>query len=225
MGTAEIHTSKRPTANSRADNRIKLRDAEATREAILLAATEEFAEKGLHGARVEEIAARTATSKHMIYYYFGSKDGLYGAVLERVYADFRTAEGRAQLNLDDPVAALANLVGLTFDSHVDHPERIRILMSENLDLGRRASELDHTLQRELVVETLGRIIGRGQKTGAFCAGLDLVQLHMSISSLCFYYVSNAHTFSKIFDFDMTDPANRELRRAEVIETILCRCRA
>ena len=49
------------------------RDAEATREEVLKAAITEFAEKGLHGARVEEIAARTATSKHMIYYYFGSK--------------------------------------------------------------------------------------------------------------------------------------------------------
>ncbi|MEO0318277.1 MAG: hypothetical protein RL404_1954 [Pseudomonadota bacterium] len=204
--------------------RKKTRDAEATREDVLKAAIQEFSEKGLHGARVEEIAARTATSKHMIYYYFGSKDGLYAAVLDRVYADFRTAEGRAKPDLTDPVAALANLVGLTFDSHVDNPERIRILMSENLDCGRHASLLDHSRQRELVLGTLGEILKRGQERGVIRSGINLTQLHMSISSLCFYYVSNAHTFSKVFDFDMFDPGNREARRAEVIETILCRCR-
>ncbi|MBP7951860.1 MAG: TetR family transcriptional regulator, partial [Sphingorhabdus sp.] len=82
-------------AGNSADNnrpRGRLRDAEATRDAILSAATDEFAEKGLFGARVEEIASRTSSSKHMIYYYFGSKDGLYKAVLERAYTGFRKAE-------------------------------------------------------------------------------------------------------------------------------------
>jgi AcrR family transcriptional regulator len=217
-------TSESPSPITRNRPRKGLRDAEATREAILLAAMQEFSEKGLHGARVEEIAARTAVSKHMIYYYFGSKDGLYAAVLERVYADFRMAEGRANPDLSDPVAALAKLVGLNFDSHVDNPQRIRILMSENLDFGRHASQLDHSKQRELVLDTLGKILDAGEQMGVLRAGIDPLQLHLSISSLCFYYVSNAHTFSRAFSFDMTDSHNRKIRRAEVIETILNRCR-
>jgi AcrR family transcriptional regulator len=201
------------------------RDAEATREEVLKAAISEFAEKGLHGARVEEIAAHTATSKHMIYYYFGSKDGLYAAVLERVYADLRTVEDEAAHEGADPLEALALLVGNSFDSHVDNPARVRILMSENLDHGRHARLIDQSAQRDLVVQTLDRILKRGEALGVIRAGIDPVQLHMSISALAFYYVSNAHTFSRVFAIDMALPKSKALRRAEVVETIMSRCRA
>ena len=61
---------------------------------ILDVATSEFAEHGFSGARVDEIAARTRTTKRMIYYYFGSKEGLFVAVLERAYADDPRARSR-----------------------------------------------------------------------------------------------------------------------------------
>ena len=196
-----------------------------TREEVLLAAMREFAEKGLHGARVEEIAARTATSKHMIYYYFGSKDGLYSAVLQRAYVEFRTVEGDFDFDSLDPVEALRALAGNTFDTHLRHPHVIRILMSENLDYGRHVSQSDHSAQRKLVLDTTGRIIERGIAAGVFRKDIDALQLHMTLSALSFYYVSNVYTFSNVFGFDMTDPANTALRRAEVIETIVARCRA
>ena len=67
------------------------RDAERTRREILEIATREFAESGYAGARVDEIAERTRTTKRMIYYYFGSKERLFVAVLERAYATIRAA--------------------------------------------------------------------------------------------------------------------------------------
>jgi AcrR family transcriptional regulator len=209
----------------RARPRGKPRDADATRDAILTAAAQEFAEKGLYGARVEEIAARTSTSKHMIYYYFGSKDGLYAAVLQQVYAGFRAVEDEAALEIANPIEALANLVGNSFDSHIDDPTRVRIIMSENLDRGRFARTIDHSAQRNLVVQTLGRILERGESLGVIRKGIDPIQLHMSISALAFYYVSNAYTFSEVFALDMENDENRKMRRTEVIETILSRCRA
>ncbi len=202
----------------------RLRDAEATREQVLLAAIQEFADKGLHGARVEEIAARTSTSKHMIYYYFGSKDGLYAAVLERAYKEFRTVENDIDFDTLDPVEAMATLAGGTFDTHLSHPHVIRILMSENLDYGRNVREIDHSGQRRLVVETTQKIIDRGVAQGLFRDDIDAMQLHMTLSALSFYYVSNAHTFACVFGFDMADPTNIATRRAEVIETMLSRCR-
>jgi AcrR family transcriptional regulator len=214
-----------PTATTASRQRTKLRDAEATRDEILLAALQEFADKGLHGARVEEIAARTATSKHMIYYYFGSKDGLYAASLERAYAEFRAVEGEIDFDSLDPVEALRTLAGTTFDTHLLHPHVIRILMSENLDYGRHVREIDHSAQRRLVLETTGRILERGVAAGIFRADVDPLQLHMTLSALAFYYVSNAHTFAHVFGFDMSDPANSALRRGEVIETIVARCLA
>ena len=205
--------------------RKRPRDADATREQVLQAAIQEFAEKGLYGARVEEIASRTSTSKHMIYYYFSSKDGLYAAVLDRVYADFRLVEDGADPELGDPIETLAALVGNAFDTHVENPHRVRILMSENLDRGRHAQTMDHGRQRRLVLTTTQKVLDRGVALGVFRAKIDALQLHMSISALSFYFVSNAYTFSHVFEYDMADPAIRSARRAEVIETILSRCRA
>jgi len=202
----------------------KLRDAQATRDEILRVATEEIAGKGLHAARVEEIAARTATSKNMIYYYFGSKDGLYAAVLERAYADFRAAEEGFDYEALDPEAALIALAGNTFDSHLRNPHVVRILMTENLDLGRHVHQVDHSRQRQLVIEITQRILDRGAAAGVFRPGSDAVQFHLTISSLSFFFVGNRYTFSAVFNYDMTSPANLAARRAEVIEIMLSRYR-
>ena len=89
---------------------------------ILEVATSEFANKGLSGARIDEIAAATRTSKRMIYYYFGSKEGLYIAVLEDAYRRMRAIE--SDLHLEDlpPEDALRRLVGFTFDHHDGNPD-------------------------------------------------------------------------------------------------------
>ncbi|MFM5885026.1 MAG: TetR family transcriptional regulator [Novosphingobium sp.] len=200
-----------------------MRDAEATRDEILVAATEEFAEKGLFGARVEEIAARTATSKHMIYYYFGSKDGLYSAVLERAYEGFRSAENAVDYDTLDPVEAVRLLVGNTFDVHVANPATIRILMSENLDNARHAKDIDHSGQRHLVLSKTKRILDRGIEAGLFRGDIDALTFHLLISAVSFFFVGNRHTFGNVFDVDMTRPEYVAKQRAELIETMLCRC--
>lgn len=205
--------------------RAKLRDAQATRDEILRVATDEIARKGLHAARVEEIAARTATSKNMIYYYFGSKDGLYAAVLEAAYADFRAAEEGYDYDALPPLEALAALAGNTFDSHLGAPHVVRILMTENLDLGRHAAKVDHTRQRQLVLGTTQHILERGIAAGVFRADSSALEFHLTVSSLSFFFVGNRYTFSKVFGYDMTDPAVIAARRAEVIETMLARFRA
>lgn len=204
--------------------RRKQRDAEATQAAIVRAAVEEFAEKGFYGARVEEIAARTETSKHMIYYYFGSKDGLYTAVLEHAYAEFRSAEGADYASME-PVAALETLVGNSFDVHVAHPHVVRIVMSENLAFGGKVLQVNHASQRRLVIETIRGIIDRGVAQGVFRNDIDPLQLHMSVSALSFYFVSNRYTFGAIFELELTDEAFVAQRRAEVIRTMLARCTA
>lgn len=203
--------------------RAKRRDAEATREEVLLAAMQEFSEKGLHGARVEEIAARTATSKHMIYYYFGSKDELYSAVLIRAYEDFRRAEASVDYDALDPVEAVRILASKTFDAHVFNPHVIRILMSENLDHGRHVEKADHAGQRTLVLGTTARILQRGVDAGLFRDDIDPLQFHMNVSALSFFSVANRYTFGRVFQFDLLDPAFIDARRQEVVETMLARC--
>lgn len=201
----------------------KQRDAEATREAILQVATEEYARVGLHAARVEEIAARTSTSKHMIYYYFGSKEGLYRAVLEKAYADFRRAETALDYDTMEPADALEALIGISFDSHQSNPHVIRIIMSENLDQGRHLAEDDHTVQRMQVLEITRRILERGKQAGVFVDDVTPLHLHMSLSALCFHFHSNRYTFGTIFAVDYTSAAFAQERRTEVIRTLMKRC--
>jgi AcrR family transcriptional regulator len=188
---------------------------------ILAVATEEFAAKGLAGARVDEIAARMATSKRTIYYHFGGKEGLYLAVLEDAYRRMR--ENEAALDVDDlpPEEALRRLVGFTFDYQSAHPDFVRLVMNENIHRG-------EFLRRSGVIQRLNvpaiaavrSIYRRGVAQGLFRPGLDAVELHMTISALAFFNVSNRHTFSLIFKRDMASPRAAARRRASVIETVV-----
>lgn len=217
MTTAEAETEPKQHRPRRK------RNATATRGELLEVATDEFAEKGLAGARVEEIAARTATSKHMIYYHFGSKDGLYKAVLERAYSEFRLAEGAVEYDRLPPREALAELVSATFDVHANHPQIVRIIMAENINCGRHIAQIDSFEQRSIAVETMRRILERGAQTGVFRGDLDPLQIHLSVSALCFHYIANAYTLGHVFDLKPRDPDAMRLRRGEIVETIVNRC--
>jgi AcrR family transcriptional regulator len=200
--------------------------ANQTRLDILAVATTEFADKGLAGARVDEIARQTATSKHMIYYYFGGKEQLYHAVLERAYANFNVAEAGIDYARLHPVDALTSLVGLSFDFHVKHPSFVRILMSENINSGQHLHHVGSIAhRRRQVLERLDGIIRRGVSTGQFRKGLDALHLHMTISALCFYYVSNRFTFGHIFCVDLESQQFMKARRAVVVDALLRICRS
>src|SRR6266436_4482960 len=126
-------TGRRQVAERRAQ------DPNGTRRNILEIATDEFGNKGFSGARVDDIAARTNTSKRMIYYYFGDKEGLFAAVLEEAYSRIRQIE---------PESALRALVGFTFDYQNANESFIRLVMTENIHNGvhlarsRRIEELN-----------------------------------------------------------------------------------
>ena len=203
----------------------RARNASVTRAELIAAATTEFAEKGLAGARVEEIASRTATSKHMIYYHFGSKDGLYRAVLEQAYTEFRIAEGSIDYDALPAREALAALVGATFDVHARNPQIVRIIMAENINRGEQISSLDSFDQRELAVDTMRRILVRGKAEGTLRHGLEPLQIHLTVSALCFHYIANVHTFGHVFEIEAHAPEAMMARREEIIATVISRCAA
>lgn len=196
-------------------------DGAGSMEDILRAATAEFADKGFSGARIDEIAAATRTSKRMIYYHFGSKEGLYLAVLEDAYRRIRAIE--ATLNLDDlgPEDALRKLVAFTFDYQQDNEDFIRLVMTENMQRGEflaRSASI-RPLNRS-VIDAVEAIYRRGVEAGVFRRGVDPVDLHMSISALCFYSVANRHTFGLVFGADLGSPAALRRRRDSIVETIV-----
>jgi AcrR family transcriptional regulator len=203
-----------------------IRDAAAARENILTVATEEFAKKGLSGSRVDEIAERTHTVKRMIYYYFESKEGLYRAVLERAYDQIRSIESSLNLEAVSPEEGLRALVRATFDHHSKHQDFVRLVMNENIHHGDHIGDLSNIKARKTtVVSVLRKLIDRGVANRVFRKDLDPIELHMSISALCFYNVSNRYTFSKIFDKDMSSQKAIAARREIVVDIIDRWCRA
>lgn len=197
------------------------RDGALTRSNILDVATKHFAEKGFDGARVDEIAADTATSKRMIYYYFSDKEDLFIAVLEHAYQKIRSIEAGLKLDDLDPAAALAELVGFTFDYQNAHPDFIRLVMIENIHDGRHIAKSKAISELNVSVLTmLEHVCRRGSATGVFRPGIDAVDLHWAISALCFFNVSNRATFSLIFNRDMASPPALAARRQQVIDIIL-----
>jgi AcrR family transcriptional regulator len=197
-------------------NRRK-QDPDGVRANILAVATKEFADNGLSGARIDEIAARTRTSKRMIYYYFGDKNGLYRRVLEEAYRETRDGEERLKLEHLEPVAALRRLVEFTFDHHSRNPDFIRLVMIENIHHGQYLgqSDLIATLNRGAIGK-IEDICRKGVGAGLFRQDVQPLQLHWLISALSFFNVSNRFTFSRIFGGELwTAGGQTELRRRAV----------
>lgn len=207
-----VHSSKAPSRTN---------DPERTRADIIEVATREFADKGLAGARIDLIAEAMRTSKRMIYYYFGSKEGLYLAVLENAYSRMRGIE--AELHLEDlpPEDALRKLVGHTVDYQLAHPEFIRLVMNENMHRGEYLQQSKVIQQLNVpAIQGLRQVLERGQQAGVFRGGIDPVDLHASISALSVFNVANRHTFSLIFKRDLDSHAALTARRDSIVEMIV-----
>ena len=203
------------------DAPARTNDTERTKQDIIAVATEEFARKGLSGARVDEIAARMATSKRTIYYHFGGKEGLYLAVLEEAYRRIRSLETGLDIEHLEPEDALRRLTAFTFDYQNANPDFVRLVMNENIHKGeflRQSKEIQHL--NVPAINAVRRIYERGVAAGAFRSGLDPVDLHMSISALSFFNVSNRHTFSLIFKRDLDSVEALAARRDNVVEMVV-----
>jgi len=196
-------------------------DPEATRRNIIAIATAEFADKGFSGARVDAIAARTNTSKRMIYYYFEDKEGLFVAVLEEAYRRIRAIEATLDLDHLDPESALRALVGFTFDYQNANEDFIRLVMVENIHKGVHLARSKVIQDLNVsVIDSIRSIYTRGIAAGVFREGIDEIDLHMSISALCFFNVANRATFSRIFKREMAGSQALARRREIVTDTIL-----
>ena len=210
-----VHSAKKAKRTPTRTN-----DPERTMAGIMEVATAEFAAKGLAGARIDAIADATHTSKRMIYYYFGSKEGLYLAVLEESYRRMRQIE--ADLHLSDlpPEEALAKLVGFTFDRHHSNQDFIRLVMSENMQRGKYLTQ-SKVIQglNVSVIQSIQDLYERGVLQGVFRPGLDPTDIHESISALAFFNVSNRYTFDLIFKRDGHLPPTLASRRANVIDMV------
>jgi len=214
-------TATSTKANPPATQRRRKNNPESVRADILAVATREFSEKGLSGARIDEIAEKTRASKRMIYYYFTDKETLYLHTLEAAYQKVRLQEAELDLDHLAPLEALSRLVRFTFCHHAKNPDFIRLVMIENIHHGRfiAQSALIQSLNAG-VIDVLTNVYARGVEAGCFREGLDPRELHWLISALSFFNVSNQHTFSRIFDWHQAAPENQSKLEDHVTEMVL-----
>ena len=147
-------------------------EAQSLKERIFAAAITVFAEHGLSGARMEQIATEAQTTKRMVVYYFKTKEQLYQAVLQHVYARIRETEQQLGLENVPPVEALVQLVKWSVRYHATHADYMRVICMENM-------------QRGKWLKSSGQL-------------KPLNRTALSISSFSFYQVSNFYTFSSLY---------------------------
>jgi AcrR family transcriptional regulator len=194
---------------------------EANRARILQAAIDEFAARGFKGASMDAIAARTHTTRALINYYFGSKEKLYIAVLEQLYAEIREAEAKLDLDHLPPAEAVRRIVEFTYNYYLEHEGFVRLVVAENQARGRhlKKSRAMRTLNRP-IIDRLARVITRGQAEGLFRGDADSVEMHKAIAALGMFNVTNQYTFGSIFQRDMGARGDVGRRRAMVADLIL-----
>ena len=196
-------------------------DPERTKADILAVASQEFAESGYSGGRVDEIAERTKTSKRMIYYYFGSKDGLYQAVLLEYYAKLRGAEAELHLEGQPPLQAIQRLIEFTYDWHITHADGVRLVMVENIHRARHLAALPSIEPvNSKVIQLVESMLARGVTEGVIRKGVNALDLYLSIAALCYFSVSNRYTINAIFGYDMGASENFAARQGAIVEMLL-----
>ncbi len=183
-------------------------------------ATKVFAEDGYSGARVDDIAEQTRTTKRMIYYYFGGKEQLYLAVLDHAYQGIRLAEQSVDVRHLDPVEAVRRLAELTYDHHVSHPDFIRLVSIENIHQGTFIKRLDSLRTSAApAVTVLEEVLERGRAAREFREDVDALDVHLVISAYCVFQVANRHTFGFLFGRDLAAPANRDHLRTMIGDVV------
>ena len=215
LGAATAMTSGSGTRNG------WKQDPAGVKANILAVARAEFAANGLSGARIDEIAAKTRTSKRMIYYYFADKEGLYRAVLEEAYRSVRASEEALELGDLKPDRCLRRLVEFTFDHHSRNPDFIRLVMIENIHHAHYlAQSPDIRKLNKTAIDRLKSIYEQGLAEGVFRPGIEPLELHWQISALSFFNVSNRATFAGIFGNALTRPSGQKTLSAHIVAMVL-----
>jgi TetR/AcrR family transcriptional regulator len=216
--------ARRPPKSSSASARAarpSTRNADRMRQEILAAAIDEFATKGVGGARIDAIAAQYGGSKNMIYHYFKSKDGLFAAVLEDIYTTIRERQHDIEVKMQDPVVGIRALVNFTIEVFDEHPEFVSLLNSENLAKAKHIKNSNKIIAMyDPLLSTIKDLLRRGAATGAFRKGVSAVDLYIFVTAMASYAISNRYTLSTILGIDIHAPARRKLRGRQITDMVI-----
>ncbi|HEY0466444.1 MAG TPA: TetR/AcrR family transcriptional regulator [Polyangiaceae bacterium] len=183
--------------------RRRARDSDGTQARILAAATEEFAQNGYSGARVDAICRAAQANPRMIYHYFTDKDGLYVAVLERVLGELRSEELKLAVDQVPPMQGVLELFSFIHDHFGQHPELINLLSGENLLQARFLKRSTKTpIIASPLIDLLRELLLRGERERSIRPGVDPLRLYVKMVALSYFHRSNAYTLSSIFRSDV-----------------------
>ena len=206
MPTRSARSLPRNVARTARKPGVRELAAQATRDSLLRAATKVFAKYGLSGASVEKISKAAKSYDRMIYYYFGSKEGLFVAVLEEAYRRFDEAEAALELDRDRPVEALMVIIGFVFAYYRANPEFVTLLNRENLHRGKHISKSRRAGEYSSpALAVLGQVLRSGVEQKLFRADVSTRDVYLLIASTGYFYQSNRYTLSAFFGEDMGNP--------------------
>ena len=147
-------TVKRRSSGAAAKPGVREQSAQATRISILRAATKVFAKYGYAGGSIEKISSAAKSYDRMIYYYFGSKEGLFIAVLEAMYKRMSDAELQLKLDAGQPIQAMTQIVAFVLGYYRKHPEFVTLLNTENLHKGQHKVEITSIYGRDEAMKVI-----------------------------------------------------------------------
>ena len=212
-------TARKTTPSARMG--VRALSAQATREKILKAATQVFAKHGYQGGSVEKISRAAKSVDRMIYYYFGSKEGLFTEVIEGIYRRMNEAEAQLKLDVNDPVSALTQVIDFVLGYYREHPEFITLLNTENLLQGRHIAQSPRAAEYSSpAVGVIADILQRGQGQKLFRPDLQARQVYLLIVSTGYFLMSNRYTLSAFLGERVDSPDNAQAWKAFVTDAVL-----
>ena len=191
-----------------------------TQNNILSAAEVIFSQKGLFGARIDEIAEAAGCNKRMIYAHFGSKEGLYTAVLDSVYSKLSITEEQLLSEELSPSETVRLYIKLLFNFLKDNPTFIKMVMWENLNEAKYMRMSNASNLKNASVKVLEKVLKQGMAQGIFKEDINIKEIIISINMFCFSCFSNVYTMTDIMNIDFFNPEELELRLLSVTDMIL-----
>ena len=200
---------------------VRAQAAAATRESILRAATRVFAKHGYAGGRIEQISKAAKSYDRMIYYYFGSKEGLFIAVLEELYRRFNEAESKLVLDTSQPVEALCDVIRFMWGYYQRCPEFITLLNTENLHRGAHIGKsLRAREYSSAAIAVLGEVLQSGAAQGLFRKDVAARDVYLMIAAMGYFYLSNRFTLSAFLGEELMKPRSLAHWEAFVMDAVL-----
>ncbi|MES2385924.1 MAG: TetR/AcrR family transcriptional regulator [Pseudomonadota bacterium] len=221
--TARAARSRTPAARLASAKRPGVREqaAQTTRDNILRAATKVFARYGYDGGSVEKISQSARSFDRMIYYYFGSKEGLFIEVLEDMYRRMNDAELELTLDLEQPVDSLKDVINFVVSYYSKNPEFITLLNTENLHRGKHISKSARAREYSSpAIAIIRQLLESGVAKGVFRADVSARNVYLLIAATGYFYISNRHTLSAFLGEDLQTPEALAQWQAFIISTVL-----